>query len=450
MHPRMTTPAGALPTLARRFNPASWWLCAGLLALPLLAAAQPLPRPAETLPDFSPDGAWCWFSDPRAVERAGVTYSGWVTTDGSIEVGALDHATGRVTSAVLHPEFERDDHDHPALLILPDGRIAAFYSLHTKGDLRLRVTTRPGDISAWTPERELGLAMPERGRWGTTYANPVLLSQENNRVYLCWRGSDWKPNIAYSDDAGSTWSTPQPLVARPGADQMNRPYLKLRSDGIGRIDFVFTDGHPRNEPGNSVYYMRYDNGQFRRADGTPLGGWEDLPIDPARCDRVYDGRTAGRAWIWDIAISAEGDPAIAFNRFPSETDHHYNHARWSNGQWHVTAITPAGRWFPETPEGATEREPNYSGGMALDPADPAVVYTSRPVNGVFEIERWTWSPTDAGWRGTAVTAGSRWNNLRPVVVRAGAPGASRVLWMNTQRYVHYTDYRAAIKIVDWP
>jgi hypothetical protein len=444
-HAHRAEPACA-PRVARSL--AASLLAAGaglltLLAVPVARGADA--APGESFPDFTADGAWCWFSDPRAVARAGRTYAGWVTADGSVEIGAWDHASGRITTHALHAQFERDDHDHPALLILPDGRLAAFYSLHARGDMRLRVTVRPGDITAWTPERNLGFETPDRGRRGTTYASPVLLADEANALYVFWRGADFKPTFAVSRDLGGTWSAPRTLIARPGADDTNRPYLKLCSDGAGRIDFVFTDGHPRNEPANSVYYLRYERGAFFKADGTRLGGLDDLPLDPARCDRVYDGARHGRAWIWDIATTPDGRPLIAFTRLPAEDDHRYQFAHWDGGAWRLAEICPAGGWFPHTPPGKTEPEPHYSGGMSLDHADPFTLYTSRRIDGVFEIERWH-SP-DAGhtWTSESLTAHSRHDNVRPVAVRAAAAGGPAVLWMSIERYVHYTDYRTVLK-----
>lgn len=211
-----------------------------------MPASEQNARPGEAFANFTADGTWCWFSDPRALARDGTTYAGWMTSDGSVMVGTWEHATGKIATHTLHPRLERDDHDNPALIFLPDGRLAAFYSQHAKGDMRLRVTVRPGDISEWQPERSLGFNDPTHGRQGTTYANPVLLSDESNTLYVFWRGSDFKPTFATSTDLGQTWSQPRTLIARPGADNTNRPYLKLHSDGKGRIDFVFTDGHPRN------------------------------------------------------------------------------------------------------------------------------------------------------------------------------------------------------------
>ena len=39
-----------------------------------------------------------------------------------------------------------------------------------------------------------------------------MLSEENNRIYLFWRGADWKPTFAYSDNLGLSWSNPQILL----------------------------------------------------------------------------------------------------------------------------------------------------------------------------------------------------------------------------------------------
>lgn len=376
--------------------------------------------------------------------------AGWVKSDGTIEIGAWDQRTGRVETHALHPQFERDDHDAPALLLLPDGRVAAFYSLHARGDMRLRVTMKPADISGWAPERELGFNAPERGQRGTTYANPVLLTGEANAIYLFWRGPDFKPTFAVSRDLGATWSPPRTLISRPGADDTNRPYLKLCSDGAGRIDFVFTDGHPRNEPTNSVFHMRYERGAFWRADGTRLATIDQLPIDPARCDRVYDGATLGRAWIWDIATLRDGAPVIAYTRLPSETDHRYAFARWSDTQWLTTEICRAGGWFPQTPVGKTEPEPHYSGGMSLDPRDPFTVYLARRTDGVFEIERWHSSNEGRTWNGVPVTAHSTRDNVRPAVVRGERSDGPTLLWMSNERYVHYTDFRSAIEATTAP
>jgi hypothetical protein len=172
-----------------------------------------------------------------------------------------------------------------------------------------------------------------------------------------------------------------------------------------------------------------------------------LPIKHKDADLVYDAnKTNVRSWIWDIAADGKDRPVIVYSRLPEETDHRYHYARWTGKKWEDREICAAGPWFPETPEGKKEPEPHYSGGVTLDHADPSVVYLSRKIKGVFEIEKWTTRDDGKTWKSEALTTNSAHHNVRPFVVRGHPKKAEpRVLWMNNEKYVHYTDYRTAIK-----
>ena len=117
---------------------------AALLAMTLTSIAA---QPGESFAEFTDDGGWCWFADPRVVSHGGKTFAGWVKEDGSIQVGAFDEARGEVQTATLHAKLERDDHDNPGLLVLPDGRLLAIYSEHCGHDMLARVTKTPGQVS---------------------------------------------------------------------------------------------------------------------------------------------------------------------------------------------------------------------------------------------------------------------------------------------------------------
>jgi hypothetical protein len=364
-----------------------------------------------------------------------------------VQIGALDHATGAIHLDTLHAGFERDDHDNPALAFLPDGRLMAFYSRHSQGDMHLRVTTQPEDLLAWTPERCLGFLGEAQGYRGVTYQNPAILRDERDTLYLFWRGADWQPTFSLSPDFGQTWVRPRTLISRKARLHRNRPYLKTWNNGHNRIDLVFTDGHPRREPTNSVYFIRYEQGAFWKADGTCIGKVDDLPLEPAQADRVYDGATAGRAWIWDLAEDRSGRPVIVYTRLPTKRDHRYHYARWDCNGWVDHLLCSAGKWFPHTPFLRREREPHYSGGLALDHNDPSIVYLSRPVNGVFEIERWTTRDGGASWQTQPITRGSTLDNVRPFVVRNHDGTGPTVVWMQLRRYVHYTRFECEIRLV---
>ena len=81
------------------------------------------------------DGAWCWFSDPRAVYVDNRIYTGWVKSDGTIEAAILDLDSGKINFSELYFKLEKDDHDNPAFTVTKSGDIIAMYTRHSKKDL---------------------------------------------------------------------------------------------------------------------------------------------------------------------------------------------------------------------------------------------------------------------------------------------------------------------------
>jgi rhamnogalacturonyl hydrolase YesR len=410
------------------------------------------PAAAESFAEVSADGAWCWFSEPRALGLNGKTYTGWVTKDGSIEAGELDGTNAPAKIFTLHKKLQRDDHNNPAFLALPDGRIAAFYATHSEDDLFLRVTEKPGDISAWTPIRRLGMLNRVQGTYKITYANPVRLESENNRIFSFFRGCSLKPTVSISDDLCQTWSKPQVFLSSPGAASNNRPYVRYWDDGKGRIDFLYTDGHPGLEPKNRVYFMRYEKGAFRKMDGTQIGTLATLPIDPEKGDVIYDG-SAGRGWVWDICEDKSGNPVAVYTRMPGDTketkglDHRYHYAHWNGKAWLDTEIAQAGRWFPQTPKGEKETQPHYSPGISLDKNEPSIAYYSARVNDRLEIFRATTSDQGATFEKRQLTAGSAFDNVRPITVRNPNASSPAVMWMSNRSYRLYTAYDVGIRML---
>lgn len=407
------------------------------------AGCTPSTPPQPVSHVLTEDGAWCWFQDPRAVYFDGAhrrTYTGWMTKTGQLRIGTYDHDTEETVQTTLKESWDIDDHNTPSFLVSPDGRLTAFYARHNGKGLYSSTTTRPEDISSW--EQEVTVTTEDR----ITYSHPVQLSEEDNRFYVFWRGPSWKPTFASSVD-GLDWSAPQILVQQPGREEDDiRPYLKVVSDGKSTIHFAFTNGHPRNEDTNSVYYIRYEAGVFYRADGTRIGTMSDLPIDHAQSDLVYDAaKTGDRAWIWDIALDSNGFPVIAYTRLPEENDHRYHYARWNGTAWLDYEIAEAGGWFPQTATGEEEREVHYSGGISLSHANPSILYFSRKTGGGFQIERGETNDGGQTWAITPLTQNADTLNVRPVVPRGYDGPGDHVLWMQGP-YRHYTDYETAIHL----
>jgi hypothetical protein len=392
------------------------------------------------------DGAWCWFQDPRALYsvHGGVarTYAAWMTHDGKLELGLHDHTSGRTDLHTLERNWGADDHNTASLLELPDGRLMVFYAQHNGDGLFVRTSKRPASISAWGPEIAV-TTMPN-----VTYSHPVYLADEG-RFYVFWRGQTWKPTYATSTD-GLAWSEPEILLQdSERSDSEIRPYLKVTSDARRSIHLAFTDGHPRDEPRNSIYYLRYEAGAFTHANGSAAGSLADLPIAVSAGEKVYDAATTQvRAWVWDIALDADGRPFIAYTRLPGEDDHRYHVARWDGTAWIDDELTPAGKWFPQTPAGEVEPEPHYSGGIVLHPTDPRVVYLSRGGDGQFALERWQLDTTARAWAHTTLIDAATGLNVRPVVPRGAPASQDLVVWMSGEYVFWLENYATHLLMLD--
>jgi len=415
---------------------------------------------ADQYQTFSEDGAWCWFSDPRAVHLNGKIYSGWVSSDGSIMVGSYDERTAEIKEVNLFPKFNKDDHANPSFIILPDKRIMVFFSAHNgkgfgeeKPAIFYATSKKPEDISEWeTLQRKTENV---EGPKGFCYTNPVMLSEENNRIYIFWRGGDWKPTFSYTDDFGSTWSKPITLV-KSSLNEGKRPYVKVSSNGKDEIYFAFTDGHPGNEPLNSIYYVKYKAGKFYKADGTVVGSMDSLPLEHEDCDVVYDAnkafhesRNGVRAWIWDVSSDEKGNPVVVYTRLPTETRHEYYYATWHGDSWKNAKVSAAGSFFPRfnrTKE-MQEPEPHYSGGVHLDHENTNVVYYSRPVGDIFEIFKAETKDAGETWEEVSITSNSTKDNVRPFAIRgAGNDAQTQLLWLFNDRYAHYKDFKTRVKM----
>ncbi len=385
------------------------------------------------------DGAWCWFADPRAVRRGDITFVSYITSVGDIMISAYDHKTGKLITVRLHERLKqmgttKDDHGNPAILIRSDGRLMVFYSGHSMPPMYCRVSRNPLDVSAWEDETTVPI-----GRGGVTYPNPVQLSAEQDRIYLFFRGGSGGSGFVTSDDGGKTWAKPRGLVAA------SRPYFKMVSDGRSRIHIVYNDSHPHDFV-NNVYYLRYENGAFGRADGTRIKGLDELPLKPSEGEAIYlakDHKNA-RAWVWDIALDAEGRPTLAYATIPDKAHHAYRCARWDGKAWQDREVLGDAGGHIDGP-----REWCYSGGIILNHSDPRIVYLSRQVGAGFQVERWETGDGGASWKSQvlAPAAGAENKNVRPFSPWGCRPGEMEVIWMRGT-YNYWTDYRTAL--VAWP
>jgi hypothetical protein len=424
----------------------------------LISCTEPKPDTStkkKSFRNFTENGAWCWFSDPRAVHYSGKfrrTYAGWVDSSGNIMVGYYDHGTKKIKEKIIHKNLEIDDHDNPSLFIDNNGKLFVFYSKHAGPEpIYLAKAKNSEDMEEWETTEKLYLndTLNYQGLSNSyTYTNICQLTKEKNKMYLFWRGMDFKPNFSVSHDNGESWENGKIFILPDRTYKDRRPYLKMASNHKDVIHFVFTDGHPRNEKSNSIYYLKYQNGILCKASNEKIIDWSELPIRPEQSDLVYDANISGqKACIWDIAENKQGNPVIVYSKFPNDSNHIYNYAVWDNMKWNNYELINSGGWFPETPKGKIQSEPNYSGGITLDHTDPSIIYLSIMKNGKFEIEKWTTNNQGKDWSKESITKNSELNNVRPYVIQNYPTQDSlRVLWMSVKKYNHYTDYISSIKM----
>jgi hypothetical protein len=214
--------------------------------------------------------------------------------------------------------------------------------------------------------------------------------------------------------------------------------VKVDSNSRDEIAFAFTDGHPRNVL-SSIYYAAYRAGSLWTAGGRWIARIGRGPIAPQQADVVYNARATGvPAWVWDVALDPHGRPTIVYATFPSSSHHEYWYAVWSGRSWVSHFLTVGGGTISP---GGIEYE--YSGGITLDHANPAIVYLSRQVPGGWDVERWSTRDGGVHWHSSVVVPAEGTENVRPVVPRGWDHGPMSLLWLHGD-YGSYSDYHTSV------
>lgn len=397
------------------------------------------------------NGIWSWFSDPRAVYYEGKhkrTYTGWVDNYGDIHVAYYDHTTKNINSKVVYDNLEIDDHNNPSILIDKNGYLTVFFNTHLQNEkpLYMLKSSTPESINNWSPVKKLFLNADvdykNARNSNHTYTNPISLSAENDKIFLFWRGMDLKPTFSTSIDNGETWSSGKILFMPTEDLSVKVPYTKVYSDGVSKIHFCFTDGHPTKEKSNAIYYMYYEAGAFFKADGTKIKTIEELPMEQQELDVISKQDLENtKVWNWDIAQNKNGDPIIVYAKFPDNENHIYCYATWKKGKWYNYDLINSGNSFLDIPEGDTASEPNYSGGMTIDHESPNTLYLSVKRKNFFEIEKWQTADDGKTWDVKPITSNSSKNNIRPFAIRNAKEGQTpQLLWVQNTKYINYSLY----------
>jgi hypothetical protein len=404
------------------------------------------------------NGGWCWYQDERSVfdattgqvvcvsvgETGGI---GGSAADGDLDVTSFDINTGERTTFLLRNAYNSDDHCEPAIWQRPDGRYIVAYNKHndSSGATRFRISTNPNDVSAWQPEFSFDWNAATGETISSTYNNLLYMSAEGTgmgRLYNFTRHMERSPIISYSDDWGETWNYLNALTLPVDSRGYSNGYIKFTSNGVDRIDFIVTEGHPRNY-NTSIYHGYVSDGQTFDSSGETIAELYDLPRMPppetytpvfvsSPEDGVNDENEYHRAWTTELQCDSEGnihglfttrygtevDPNLPSNkRVPGDADHRLFYARLDAAtlQWSVTELGKMGGPLYSS-------EQDYTGLGAIDPRDPSTIYISTPFDPRTSVqtdhrEIYKGITSDLGetWQWTPITENSTVDNLRPII-----------------------------------
>ena len=447
------------------------WGVFALVVKPAVAE-QPAAYVAGELRELNDNGAWSWFMDERAIVHHGKLIVGSVRAVGNfdsgrksadwgnVEVAVHDVEEGTTKRIVFDRNFEQDDHNAPAFLALPDGRVLAVYSRHAVERKVFFRRSAPNNPLEWGPIQAFetpGKDGPRVTGDNVTYSNLFRLS--SGRIINFFRGPGYDPNYMVSDDDGQSWTYGGRLLR--GRDGYG-PYTKYAFDASSdTVHFVATEDHPRQFD-NSLYHgyvrdrlvygtNRTELAPLAQGTETALRAWDFTPI--------FRGDTDNVAWMVDLELGADKRPCVIFSvqkdgrglpRGEGGFDHRYWFARWDGAAWQAHEIAYAGRrLYP--------REDDYTGLAAIDPQDTNVIYIStdaHPQTGEplvssadgqrhRELFRGTSGDGGATWQWTPITANSTVDNLRPIVPKWNDPRTA-LLWLRGSYSANHGEWTTAV------
>ncbi|HUI93862.1 MAG TPA: BNR-4 repeat-containing protein [Chitinivibrionales bacterium] len=434
-----------------------------LLAFVSPSHAQAIPKPGEQFAAMSNDAMWTWYGEPKAVYFEGThrrTYMAWNKSTGDKQVGYYDHDTKETLSVIMpHMPYGGDDHDHPSIIMRPDGRLILFCTGHDGNEVTEYIMKNPEDLtSGWNGPYYPG------GNGGYCYPNAVFLKNEGTqgRFYIFYRDNtqyagetdNYCPAFCTSDDWGVTWSAKKRLYLYVGSAY--KPYLKYATDGLSEIyisiEYQNREGDGKGRPD---YFVKYSNGTFYADDNHVLATMATLPILNTQLDTVFYAYAYGAGFsgtACDIAIDANNNPVILYCSFLDTSVYEYWYVRWTGTSWYKRPLVNSGAY-----RGA---QSGFFAGLTFDHDDARNIYLCRQllkpsgtpfnlmdtsvanyktikasdwttVDAVHELERWTTNDGGITWDSLAITRGSANKNMLPCVPRNHKPNMKvDCMWLN--------------------
>ncbi len=392
----------------------------------------------------SSDGAWTWFNDERALIKEDRLYTSYVTTEGYVGLSVYDLEKNKVINKPVNLSTwkESDDHNNASLVFREDGKLMAFYAKHhtdQQTNYRVSLVEKPESLADWGAEITIQSGAHH------TYNNAFQLTEMNGTIYNFSRTNAYNPNWKKYNSVGEELSEDSEFI-RSGDDK-TRPYVKYASNGKDRIDFFFTNGHPRKTD-NNLYHIYFKNGGLYQTDGTFILSEAELPISVDQVNKIYtfgDKSPTARPWTSSFNYNSKGRPVVTYSLQEDQHTIDYYYAFWDaeDKRWKHQYIADAG-------DALYDAERDYTGLVVLNPNNTNEIFMSSNVNPLtakttkhFEIYRGFTSNGGKSWEWTILTEDSDVDNIRPFVPKGGKDKNQIVLWLRGT-YKTYTDFSTMV------
>ena len=414
------------------------FLAAGSELYKYITKSYPIDK-SITFNTFMKDGGWCWYQDPRAlIANEKLLIGGVSGQSGDIRLGIFDLKSAQIDSAlVLHKDFQRDDHNVPALYKREDKSILAFWARHASEKKHYYKVSESPDYFTWSETKTFNHEYDHRT--GVTYMNLYHMKNEGKLYNFFRDGLNFNPTFITSTDNGETWESRTHFISND-VEGFQRPYARYLQVDDNTIGVSYTDAHPRAF-GNNLYYVEFSNNTFYNVDGTKIKSLDSGPLRSSQAEKIYRGSDTKQksiinesvpnsAWTCAMAKDKENNPHIGYTLYLDDGDHRYRIASWDGKKWIDREIAYAGKYLYKI-------ESSYTGLFAFDPKDPSNVYISTDVNpstgedlgGKHEIYSAKIGINDdistIKWK--AITKNSPHRNIRPIVV--AGDGYKVLMWL---------------------
>ena len=374
------------------------------------------------------DAAWLWFNNESILFINESLYIGCEDSMGNSQVVMYQINDNPVNFSGIDYNLSSWEtrrrryptHNYPSLIKTQNGSILAVY--HISGNHLYARTGqiinegKPTQQLAWGKETVIQLIS------GMNYSNLLQLSSDD-ALYNFFSLYNQSPSLIVSKDQGKSWGNEMVFMRQGGTG--TSPYMRLCSNGIDRIDILYTNGHPRTETQNSIYHLYFKDHSFFRTDGSRIASLNELihgPLLPTSGTQISNGSISGPGWVWDIEYDTDHNPVAAFITSADGKegmDLRYYYAKWNanKGKWFVQQIAYAGNhlYVPEN---------HFAGGITIDPENSSAVYISSNVDPVtgrsvtgshYQIYRGVTSDGGNSWDWKQLTNDDDRDNLRPIV-----------------------------------